>query len=75
MSATSSSRNLYASVLQALNGIRRPSTAAEITDRLNAQLKKGEKPFSEREVSQQLRNMEDSVQTLFWLKARPRRVR
>ena len=68
MNATSPSRNLYASVLQALNGIRRPSTAAEITDRLNAQPKEGEKPFNEREVSQQLRNMGDSALTLFWLR-------
>ena len=66
-------RDLYADVLQALTGVKRPSTADEITDWLNARLAEGEKPFSEREVSHQLRNMGDSALTLYWLTSRPRR--
>lgn len=66
-------RDLYAHVLRALNGIKRPSTAEEITEWLNARLSAGEKPFSEREVSQQLRNMGDSALTLYWLASRPKR--
>jgi hypothetical protein len=43
--------NLYEHVLRALNAISRPSTVEEIAEKLNAQLGKGEKPFSVREVS------------------------
>ena len=68
-------RNLYEHILRALNAITRPSTAEEIAEKLNRQLGKGEKPFSVREVAQQLRNMGDSALTLYWLKSRPRRVR
>ena len=60
-------------VLQALSAIKRPSTAEEITDNINAQLRMGEKPFSERQVSQEMRNVGDCAQTLYWLKSRPRR--
>jgi len=41
-------RDLYARVLRALNGIKRPSAAEEITEWLNARLAEGEQPFSER---------------------------
>jgi hypothetical protein len=75
MKPTVPPRNLYEHVLRALNTIRRPSTAEEIADKLNRQLRKGEKPFSVREVSQQLRNMGNSALALYWLKSRPRRVR
>jgi len=68
-------RNLYEHVLRALNAITRPGTAEEIAEKLNSQLRKGEKPFSVREVAQQLRNMGDSALALYWLKSRPRRVR
>jgi hypothetical protein len=54
-------RNLYEHVLRALNAITRPSTAEEITDKLRSQLRKGEKPFSVREVTQQLRNIGDGA--------------
>lgn len=52
-------RSLYEQVLQALSAIKRPSTAEEITDNINAQLRMGEKSFSERHVSQEMRNMGD----------------
>ncbi len=68
-------RNLYDHVLRVLNAITRPSTPEEIADKLNRQLGKGEKPFSVREVAQQLCNLGDSALTLYWLKSRPRRVR
>jgi|HubBroStandDraft_4_1064222.scaffolds.fasta_scaffold360712_2 hypothetical protein len=75
MKATVPPRSLYEQVLQVLNGIKQPGTSEEITDKLNGQLRKGEKPLSTREVAQQLRNMGDSALTLYWLKSRPRRVR
>ena len=75
MKAPLPSRSLYEQVLQILNGIKQPSTAEEITEKLNSQLRKGEKPFSARDVSQQLRNMGDSALELYWLKSRPKRVR
>jgi hypothetical protein len=68
-------RNLYEDVLRVLNAIPRPSTAEEIAERLNSQLRMGEKSFSVREVAQQLRNMGDSALTLHWLKSRLRRLR
>ena len=52
-------RSLHEHVLQALSAVKRPSTADEITDKINAQLRMGEKPFSERDVLQQMRNMGD----------------
>jgi len=75
MKPTAPPRNLYEHVLRVLNAITRPSTAEEIADKLNRQLGKGEKPFSVREVTQQLRNLGDSALTFYWLKSRPRRVR
>jgi hypothetical protein len=62
-------------VLQALNEIRTPSTAEAITEKLNQQLDKGEKPFTVRAVAQQLLRMGDFTLTLYWLKSRPRRLR
>jgi hypothetical protein len=75
MKPTVPPRNLYEHVLRALNTITRPSTAEEIAEKLNSQLRKGEKPFSVREVAQHLRNMGDSALTLYWLKSRLRRAR
>lgn len=75
MKPTVPPRNLYEHVLRALNTITRPSTAAEIAEKINAQLGMGEKPFSVREVSQQLRNMGDTALAMYWLESRPRRVR
>jgi hypothetical protein len=75
MKATVPPRSLYEQVLQVLNGSKQPGTSEEITDKLNGQLRKGEKPLSTREVAQQLRNMGDTALTLYWLKSRPRRVR
>ena len=73
MNASLRPRDLYARVLQGLNGIKRPSIAEEITDWLNARLAEGEKPFRERDVSHQLCNIGDSALTVYWLKSRPRR--
>jgi hypothetical protein len=65
--------NLRDRVLEALNEIRVPSSAEEITEKLNQRLNKGEKPFRVGVVAQQLRDLEDLSLTLYWLKARPRR--
>jgi hypothetical protein len=67
--------NLHGRVLQALNEIRTPSTAEAITEKLNQQLDKGEKPFTVHAVAQQLLRMGDLALTLYWLKSRPRRLR
>lgn len=67
-------RMLYPSVMKALNKIKRPSTAEEISDLLNRDLGKDDKPFSAKEVAQQLDEMEGDVALrLFWLRSRPRR--
>ena len=66
--------NLHDRVLQALNEIRTPSTAEQITEKLNRRLDKGDKPVTARAVAQQLRSMGDLTLTLHWLKSRPRRL-
>lgn len=58
---------------RALNKIRKPSTAEEITDVLNRDLDPGAPPFSVREVSTWLQNAPEDVLSLYWLKTRPRR--
>jgi hypothetical protein len=58
---------------RALNKIRKPSTAEEITDVLNRDLDPGEPPFQVREVSTWLRNASHTVLHLYWLESRPRR--
>lgn len=66
-------RMLYPSVMKALNKIKRPSTAEEITELLNRDLGKDDKPFRTRDVTQQLDEMEEDVALrLFWLRSRPR---
>jgi hypothetical protein len=60
-------------VLRALNKIKKPSTAEEITELLNRDLGPGDRPFQTREVASWLRNAEDKVLSLFWLENRPRR--
>ena len=58
---------------RALNKIKRPSTAEEITELLNQELNPGDKPFSEEEVDSWLRDSEERVLRLYWLRNRPRR--
>lgn len=60
-------------VRRALNKIKRPSTAEEITELLNQELNPGDKPFSEEEVDSWLRDSEERVLRLYWLRNRPRR--
>jgi hypothetical protein len=60
-------------VLRALNKIRKPSTADEITELLNRDLGPGERPFQTREIATWLRNASDKVMGLYWLETRPRR--
>jgi hypothetical protein len=66
-------RRLGEHVLRALNKIRKPSTAEEITEVVNRELDPGDRPFQEKEISAWLRNAHDSVLSLYWLGARPRR--
>ena len=75
MSKTLLATSLHSRVLQALNEIRTPSTAEEITEKLNQGLDKGEKPFTVRAVVQLLLSMGDVTLALYWLKSRPRRLR
>jgi len=60
-------------VLRALNKIRGPSTAEEITELVNRDLDPGERPFEAREVANWLRNAHETVLSLYWLNTRPRR--
>jgi hypothetical protein len=66
-------RRLDDHVLRALNKIRKPSTAEEITELLNHDLGPGERPFQMREIAAWLLNASDKVLRLCWLKTRPRR--
>jgi len=66
-------RRLDEHILRALNKIRKPSTAGEITELLNHDLEPGERPFQEREVAAWLRNAQGTVLSLYWLESRPRR--
>ncbi len=66
-------RRLDDHVLRALNKIRKPSTAEEITELLNRDLGPGDRPFQTREIATWLRNARDKVLRLYWLETRPRR--
>jgi hypothetical protein len=68
-------RCLEEHVLLALNKIRQPSTAAEITELLNRKLRPEDRPFQTREIAAWLRNTTDKVLGLYWLENRPRRWR
>jgi hypothetical protein len=62
---SSSNRDRSEHILLALNKIRKPSTAGEITELLNRDLDQGERPFEEKDIAQWLRNSKDnSVDTL-----------
>lgn len=66
-------RRLDEHILRALNKIRKPATAEEITELLNRDLGPGDHPFQVREVATWLRNAEENVRCLYWLGNRPRR--
>lgn len=66
-------RRLDEHILRALNKIRKPSTAEEITELLNRDLEPGDRPFQTREVAARLRNAQDTVLSLYWLESRPRK--
>jgi len=66
-------RHLNEYISRALNKVRKPSTAEEITERLNRDLGLEDRPFRVQDVAMWLRNAEESVLTLYWLKTRPRR--
>jgi hypothetical protein len=67
------SPRLEENIIRALNKIKRPATAEEITDLLNRDLGPGDRPFQTREVDTWLRNAGDAVLNLYWLGTRPRR--
>ena len=73
MGQASNANRLDKYMRRALNKIRKPSTAEEITDVLNRDLDPGDPPFQVREVSTWLRNAGDRVLQLYWLESRPRR--
>jgi hypothetical protein len=60
-------------IRRALNKIKKPSTAEEITELLNRDLGPGDRPFQTREVTAWLRDAGDTVLHLYWLGSRPRR--
>ena len=66
-------RHLEAHLARALNKIRRPSTAEEITDLLNGELDSGDHGFQPEEIEQWLRKASRTTLTLYWSKSRPRR--
>jgi hypothetical protein len=71
--APNANRRLDEHVLRALNRIKKPSTAEEITELLNRDLDPGDRPFQEREVATWLRDAGEKVLSLYWLGNRPRR--
>jgi hypothetical protein len=68
-----SSRRLSEHILRALNKIRKPSIATEITELLNRDLNLDDRPFQAKDVAEWLRNTEDIALTLYWSRARPRK--
>ena len=67
------SRRLDEHISRALNKIRKPSTAEEITELLNRDLDREDSPFQAKDVAEWLRNTEDTALTLYWSRARPRK--
>jgi hypothetical protein len=68
-----SNHSLAGHITRALNKIRKPSTAEEITDLLNSELDSGDRGFQAKEVTEWLRNASDTTVTLYWLRTRPRK--
>jgi hypothetical protein len=71
--APNSDRRLGEHISRALNKIRKPSTAGEITELLNGDLDQGDHPFQEKDVADWLQDAEDTASTLYWSTARPRK--
>jgi hypothetical protein len=68
-----SDRHLGEHISRALNKIKKPSTAGEITELLNRDLEQGDRAFQEEDIAEWLRNSEDKALSLYWSKARPRK--
>ncbi len=68
-----SSRRFGEHILRALNQIRKPCTAGEITELLNRDLDLEDRPFQAEDVEEWLRNTEDTALTLYWSRTRPRK--
>jgi hypothetical protein len=77
MRKSPNSRRLDDHISRALNKIRKPSTAEEITELLNRNLELEDRPFDRpfqtNEVADWLRNTRDTTLTLYWSRTRPRR--
>ena len=67
------SRRLDGHISRALNQIKKPSTAEEITELLNRDLELEDRPFETKEVAERLRDTEGISLTLYWSRTRPRR--
>ena len=67
------SRRLDEHISRALNKIKKPSTAEEITELLNRDLEPEDRPFQTKEVAERLRHTGETALTLYWSRARPRR--
>src|ERR1017187_4246430 len=70
---SNSDRLIREHILRALNKIRKPSTADEITELLNRDLDPEDRPFQAKDVAEWLGNAEDTALTLYWSSARPRK--
>jgi hypothetical protein len=68
-----SSHRLSEHILRALNKIKKPRTAGEITELLNLDLDRGDRAFQEKDVAEWLRNTEGAALSLYWSRARPRK--
>jgi hypothetical protein len=68
-----SNRNLNEHILRALNKIRKPSTAGEITELVNRDLDLEDHPFQAKDIVEWLRNSEYTALTLYWSRTRPRK--
>ncbi len=68
-----SNRRLSEHISRALNKIKKPSTAGEITELLNGDLDQGDRPFQETDIAEWLGKTEDIALTLYWSKGRPRK--
>ena len=69
----SAGHRLDEQILRALNKIRKPSSAEEITELLNRDLGPGDRPFQVTEINAWLKDAGDTVVNLYWLGNRPRR--
>ncbi len=61
-----SNNRLGGHILRALNKIKKPGTAQELTELLNRNLGPGDQPFQVREVAAWLRSAEENVLSLYW---------